>query len=233
MLIDREVGERVEAKRRPRVLLEQSAIAIAFGRLTLEKAVDHADLASWQHTGDLGGWEGLVDRARGARTALEKLAPYSPKSDSLRRNQLRVTLFQTRFGAGTNANVVRKRAYRDALLLAQAIRLTRRIEADARSTKARIAEHFVYQHHPDQRAFVQTMGEGWAFLTGARPGANADPAKNPFLRFAIAGWHDWRSAEIDTPQFVGALRSARDFLSLARVGEIVRDGPTWAPILQG
>jgi hypothetical protein len=177
----------------------QLAEAIAFGRRSLEVAIEDARIYESYRPGEyLAYWTraaGLADRAHCAlKRLIRHIGPAGvPPSDILIRMD-RAPLAWTKSGKmrinlhppGQPLNQAKNDT--DGLLAARVVLAG--FADRSRQRRKSLAERRKNEGDMGKRAFVYRLAEGWIFLTGKRPGRNFDPSRNPFLRFVIAAWTD-------------------------------------------
>lgn len=142
------------------------------------------------------------------------------------------SLLQMASTDGADAGVAVQSAKQASEALDAAIALFRRFGSFA----ANEAGSFAGRQNPGEPVlaeFVFRMAEGWTALTGKAPGSGTLVSKNPFLRFAQAGWIDLGGEPPSSPKGSGtfapsALKSAIQSLELDPAVSRPNYRPDWA-----
>jgi hypothetical protein len=235
LLIDREIEERSRAPKsgiRPELKERSKAHARRALEVAINSAVGERQInpprREWE-----GDWVDIRDAANKAHGAVsELLTRIDPRGPASRRWV--PLLRQSRFGRSTlGYAAMTRRARRDAIILWSAQRLLKLLAADIERRRSEFAQASMYSTAGDRHEFVFVLYEAWVFLTGARPGTNPDIDRNPFLRFVVAAWRDWKGddanwADKDTQiSFVQSLNIARARLTDLQCASVRSKGPLW------
>lgn len=184
------------------------------GRRTLEIALNNAGFAAEdvKKTGHIAEWECLTRDAERASEAFNLLLKsFSGNKLSLGARALQQPLRQmavqtTRLDAEARIEWAREQA--DKLLEMQA--LLKDLSGFTAGMRSGLAIDHKNPGRPIKAAFVQTLAEGWIYLTGKLPGGGSESEKNPFLRFVESAWEDAGGEKEES--FVQSLRTTLPLL---------------------
>jgi hypothetical protein len=127
---------------------------------------------------------------------------------------------------GLDARALHALARKDGECLWGAREAMKRLEDAAYFKGVRIGKARPKSTKPEHAAFAKILAECWIYLTGGSPGVNAEPSKNPFLRFVRSAWIDtFNHGKSGDPEFIGAVRSLN--FDGSDIACIVRSGPSW------
>jgi hypothetical protein len=219
--------------------------AVAFGRRTLEVAIEEASRnESYQPGKILARWKRTAMLAERAHRTLKQFITHVEKtgvssSDALGPS-IRVPKSWTPSGRISIGIVQRFQSREDTERGIEALRKAREILQElavhAQQRRDRLARARKNEGDPGKRAFVHSLAEGWIFLTGRKPGRNFVSTHNPFLRFVKAAWTD--AGFGDDENFSRALESTLTALansegwswsdqSRETIKGLATHGPTW------
>jgi hypothetical protein len=223
----------------------QLADAVAFGRRTLEVAIEEARKHESYRPGEtLDSWKRTALLAERSHRTLSQFIRHVgprgfPASDALGPS-IRVPKSWAPSGRISVGLVPRFQSTKDTEREAEALRKARDIlqelAAHAQQRHSRLARARKNEGDPGKRAFVHSLAEGWIFLTGRKPGRNFVSTHNPFLRFVKAAWTD--AGFGDDENFSRALESTLTALansegwswsdqSRETIKGLATHGPTW------
>jgi hypothetical protein len=177
----------------------QLADAIAFGRRTLEVAIEEARKHEEFRPGEvLVRWKRTAMLAERAHQMLNQLinhvgpsgvSPSDTLAPSIRVPKTWVASERISVGIVQRPKA-RADTKREIEALLEACRVLQELAEHAHQRRDRLAQAAKNEGDPGKRVFVYSLAEGWIFLTGKKPGRNFDPTRNPFLRFVKAAWTD-------------------------------------------
>jgi hypothetical protein len=160
-------------------------------------------------------FETLENKAQKAHSAFEELLqdldPNARKGADL---ELALLTAQAGIQKNLDARALHDLARHDGECLwmarEQILKILERIATAAASKEVRVRRNRPRATKLEDTAFATPLFECWRSITGAEPGKNLTPEKNPSLVYVTAAWVDvfgQNENRDDYPQFIGALRS--------------------------
>jgi hypothetical protein len=207
--------------------LNNTEKAVAFGRRALEVAVWKANLAEQDSTPHHHDWERAHELASKAQKSLGQLLSYFSNDTKLSPEVLKPSLKQFLVQhEQVGVEVADERALQEADTLLAALSLVQKyaqFSGDRRNSLAK-------RHNPGdpgKLAFVETMFEAWATLTGKLPSKSR--TDGPFIRFLRAGWADLFGANRDGGEDFGrAITRVHNLISENKKYIDFNSLPPWA-----
>ena len=95
----------------------------------------------------------------------------------------------------------------------EGLEVLERVATAAASKEVRVRRNRPPATKLEDTAFATHLFDCWRLITGAEPGKNLTPKKNPSLVYVATAWKDvfgQNENRDDDPQFIGALRSLSD-----------------------
>jgi hypothetical protein len=175
----------------------QLADAVAFGRRTLEVAIEEARKHESYRPGEtLDSWKRTALLAERSHRTLSQLINYIVRRDVALSDAREPTLLVSKppvLSGGTWLRIVepsREDTEREVEALRKASDMLQQLAARTQERSYLLASERKNEGDPGKRAFVHALAVGWNFLTGKKPGRNFYATRNPFLRFVNAAWVD-------------------------------------------
>jgi hypothetical protein len=159
-------------------------------------------------------FETLDNKIQKARFAIEDLLRYlDPNARKGADLALALLTAQAGIQKNSDARALHDLARHDGECLwkvREGLEVLARLTSAAASKEVRVRRNRPPATKLENTAFATPLFEGWRLITGAEPGKNPTPEKNPFLVYVRTAWVDvfgQNENRDDDPQFIGALRS--------------------------